>query len=62
MKFCPAANDSEILFWIKMSDNGEKVPVNDVFKCLVLSDQQSETQRYSVYNYIKQRKATNLHA
>lgn len=30
-----------------------------VLKCLVLSDQQATTQRFSVYNFIKQRKATH---
>ena len=33
----------------------------EVFKCLVLFDQQSKTQIYSVYDDIKQIKAANPH-
>lgn len=53
-------------FGYKMSKNCEKCllqfpTVQDVvFKCPVLSDQHS-THRYSVYNYVKQRKAANSH-
>lgn len=51
----------------KTSENSEKCPPefprvhSDVLKCLVLSDQQSWTQRSSVYSDIKQVKAANPH-
>lgn len=34
---------------------------SDIFRCLVLSDQWSNTQKYSVYNHIKQINAVNTH-
>ncbi len=48
-----------------MSENGEKYMPQfsraqvDIYKCVVLSNQRYKIQRYSVYNYVKQRKAAN---
>lgn len=33
----------------------------DIFKLLVLSDHQSKTQQYLLYNYITKTKAANFH-
>ncbi len=38
------------------------ISVGDIVKCLVLSDQQSKTQRSSVYHHGKQEKAANTHS
>lgn len=50
---------SFIVNWLVIwSKNWEKRPSHvssEVFKCLLLSDQQFKTRKYSVYNHIKQR-------
>lgn len=46
-----------------MSENGEKYSraTNNVFRCVVLAEQQSKAQRYLVYHHRRLQKSTNHH-
>lgn len=44
-----------------VKDAHHSFPEADEFRFLILYDQQSTTQRYSVYGHGKQRKAGNVH-